>query len=127
MCVCLLLNVSPLPSPHIPSSIPCCHFGPSQFEKKDKNDRFLCKPNRCITQHLPLFTHIIQPHFLPINARPNRAHASIEGFCNKIHKSMLKQLKYAHVWGASAKHRPQKVGKEHALVDEDIVQIVKKV
>jgi uncharacterized protein len=32
----------------------------------------------------------------------------------------------ALVWGASAKHNPQKVGKEHQLADEDIVQIVKK-
>eukprot|EP00879_Flechtneria_rotunda_P011047 GHRR01011543.1.p1 GENE.GHRR01011543.1~~GHRR01011543.1.p1 ORF type:complete len:369 (+),score=86.70 GHRR01011543.1:1519-2625(+) len=57
----------------------------------------------------------------------HRQNASIEGFCNKIHKSMLKQLKYAHVWGSSVKHRPQKVGKDHVLHDEDIVQIVKKV
>lgn len=57
----------------------------------------------------------------------HRAHATIEGFCNKLHKTMLKQLKYAHVWGSSAKHRPQKVGKDHGLEDEDIVQIVKKV
>ena len=35
-------------------------------------------------------------------------------------------MKYAWVWGASVKHNPQKVGKEHVLVDEDIVQIVKK-
>jgi hypothetical protein len=53
------------------------------------------------------------------------AHALVlsQGFCNKIHKTLLKQLKYANVWGASAKHRPQKVGKEHGLVDEDIVQV----
>jgi ribosome-interacting GTPase 1 len=57
----------------------------------------------------------------------HRSNASIEGFCNKIHKTMLKQLKYAHVWGSSVKHRPQKVGKDHPLHDEDIVQIVKKV
>jgi ribosome-interacting GTPase 1 len=31
------------------------------------------------------------------------------------------------VWGLSVKHRPQKVGKEHILEDEDVVQIVKKV
>ena len=40
---------------------------------------------------------------------------------------MIKQFKYALVWGSSAKHRPQRVGKEHVLEDEDIVQIVKKV
>lgn len=32
----------------------------------------------------------------------------------------------AYVWGASVKHNPQKVGKEHILLDEDVVQIVKK-
>ena len=52
---------------------------------------------------------------------------TVEDFCNKLHKTMAKQLKYALVWGASAKHRPQKVGKEHVLQDEDIVQIVKKI
>jgi ribosome-interacting GTPase 1 len=31
------------------------------------------------------------------------------------------------VWGSSAKHNPQKVGKEHVLADEDVVQIIKKV
>ena len=30
------------------------------------------------------------------------------------------------MWGISAKHRPQRVGKEHVLDDEDVVQIVKK-
>jgi hypothetical protein len=52
-----------------------------------------------------------------------RSQATIEGFCNKIHKTLLKQLKYANVWGSSAKHRPQKVGKDHGLNDEDIVQV----
>ena len=33
----------------------------------------------------------------------------------------------AWVWGSSAKHQPQRCGKEHLLNDEDIVQIVKKV
>ena len=32
----------------------------------------------------------------------------------------------ALVWGSSVKHNPQKVGKEHILNDEDVVQIVKK-
>lgn len=31
------------------------------------------------------------------------------------------------VWGSSVKHQPQKVGIEHILNDEDVVQIVKKV
>ena len=32
----------------------------------------------------------------------------------------------ALVWGSSVKHQPQKVGKDHVLADEDVVQIVKK-
>jgi ribosome-interacting GTPase 1 len=31
------------------------------------------------------------------------------------------------VWGSSVKHQPQKVGLDHVLCDEDVVQIVKKV
>lgn len=53
--------------------------------------------------------------------------SSVEEFCNKIHKGILKQLKYAMVWGTSVKHRPQRVGKDHVLEDEDIVQLVKRV
>ncbi len=32
----------------------------------------------------------------------------------------------ASVWGSSVKHNPQRVGKEHILEDEDVVQIIKK-
>ncbi|XP_076892189.1 developmentally-regulated G-protein 3-like isoform X1 [Bidens hawaiensis] len=52
---------------------------------------------------------------------------TVEDFCFRIHKDMLKQFKYALVWGSSAKHKPQRVGKEHELEDEDVVQIIKKV
>lgn len=53
--------------------------------------------------------------------------SSVEAFCNRLHKAIIKQFKYALVWGTSAKYRAQKVGKEHILQDEDIVQIVKRV
>ncbi|KAJ7239621.1 hypothetical protein O6H91_Y440600, partial [Diphasiastrum complanatum] len=52
---------------------------------------------------------------------------TVEDFCLRIHKDMLKQFKYALVWGSSAKHKPQRVGKEHELDDEDVVQIIKKI
>ena len=52
---------------------------------------------------------------------------SVELFCNRIHKGLMKQFKYALVWGASAKHTPQRCGKDHVLEDEDVIQIVKKV
>jgi ribosome-interacting GTPase 1 len=34
-------------------------------------------------------------------------------------------MKHAYVWGTSAKHNPQIVGRDHVLDDEDVVQIVK--
>eukprot|EP00455_Lapot_gusevi_P028216 TRINITY_DN3000_c0_g1_i11.p1 TRINITY_DN3000_c0_g1~~TRINITY_DN3000_c0_g1_i11.p1 ORF type:complete len:218 (+),score=82.73 TRINITY_DN3000_c0_g1_i11:115-768(+) len=52
---------------------------------------------------------------------------TVEQFCVRIHKALLAQFKYAMVWGTSVKHNPQKVGKEHRLNDEDVVQIIKKI
>jgi len=52
---------------------------------------------------------------------------SIDDFCTKIHKSLAKEFKYALVWGSSVKYNPQRVGKDHVLNDEDVVQVVKKV
>ena len=51
---------------------------------------------------------------------------TVEDFCNKIHKGLIKQFKYSWVWGSSCKHQPQRVGKDHELADEDVVQIVKR-
>lgn len=51
---------------------------------------------------------------------------SVEDFCLRIHKQLLVDFKYALVWGYSVKHVPQKVGKDHILCDEDVVQIVKR-
>jgi uncharacterized protein len=50
----------------------------------------------------------------------------VEDLCNQIHRSLMEQFKYAWVWGSSVKHQPQKVGKDHLLHDEDVIQIVKK-
>jgi ribosome-interacting GTPase 1 len=55
-----------------------------------------------------------------------RQKSSIEDFCNKIHRSMIKDFRYAMVWGTSVKFNPQKVGRDHVLLDEDVVQIIKK-
>lgn len=55
-----------------------------------------------------------------------RSQSNVETFCNKLHKGIMKQFKYASVWGSSVKHNPQRVGKDHVLHDEDVVQIVKK-
>ncbi len=50
-----------------------------------------------------------------------RKKSTISNFCRKIHRDLASQLKYAYVWGSSVKHCPQKVGKDHQLLDEDIV------
>ena len=52
---------------------------------------------------------------------------TLEKFCSRIHKHLIQRFRYAWVWGSSVKHNPQKVGKEHKLDDEDVVQIVKKI
>lgn len=62
-----------------------------------------------------------QPVILP------RKFSRIEDFCNKIHRNMIKDFRYAMVWGSSVKFNPQKVGKDHVLEDEDVVQIIKKI
>ena len=75
-------------------------------------------PDLCVQGKLPDYN---DPVVLPRNRR------SVEDFCNRIHKGIMKQFKYALVWGTSVKHKPQKVGRDHVLDDEDIVQIVKKI
>mmetsp|Transcript_79969 Transcript_79969/g.248155 ORF Transcript_79969/g.248155 Transcript_79969/m.248155 type:complete len:377 (+) Transcript_79969:106-1236(+) len=52
---------------------------------------------------------------------------TVEEFCVRIHKSLLEQFRVALVWGASVKHNPQRCGKDHRLMDEDVVQIIKKI
>jgi ribosome-interacting GTPase 1 len=53
-----------------------------------------------------------------------RTGASIEDVCDQIHRTIKEQFKYALVWGASARHLPQRVGLGHIVYDEDVVSIV---
>lgn len=52
---------------------------------------------------------------------------SVENFCDRLHKQLIAQFKYAWVWGSSVRHQPQKVGREHILCDEDVIQIIKRI
>lgn len=52
--------------------------------------------------------------------------STITDLCNKLHRSLMPDFKSAIVWGQSVKFNPQKVGKDHQLFDEDVVQIIKK-
>ncbi|TVY29015.1 Ribosome-interacting GTPase [Lachnellula hyalina] len=53
-----------------------------------------------------------------------RNKSSIEDVCDQIHRSLKDTFKYALVWGASARHVPQRVGLGHVVADEDVVSIV---
>ena len=39
--------------------------------------------------------------------------------CDKIHRTLKTDFKYAWVWGSCVKHKPGRVGKGHVLQDED--------
>lgn len=53
-----------------------------------------------------------------------RSNSTIENVCDQIHRSLKDTFKYALVWGASARHIPQRVGLSHPVADEDVVYIV---
>ncbi|KAL8863420.1 MAG: hypothetical protein Q9178_000101 [Gyalolechia marmorata] len=55
-----------------------------------------------------------------------RNHSSIEDVCDQVHRTLKETFKYAMVWGASARHVPQRVGLSHVVADEDVVSIVAK-
>lgn len=52
-----------------------------------------------------------------------RSGSTVEDICRAIHKDMVEKFKYALVWGTSAKHMPQRVGLNHEVQDEDVVEI----
>jgi small GTP-binding protein len=53
-----------------------------------------------------------------------RNKSTIEDVCDQIHRTLKDTFKYALVWGASARHVPQRVGLGHIVADEDVVSIV---
>ncbi|KFK41688.1 hypothetical protein AALP_AA2G160000 [Arabis alpina] len=68
-----------------------------------------------------------QPDFdEPFVLSADRGGCTVEDFCNHVHRTLVKDMKYALVWGTSARHYPQNCGLIHRLEDEDVVQIVKK-
>lgn len=62
----------------------------------------------------------------PVVLSEDRGGTTVQHFCEMIHKSLLRDFKYALVWGTSTKHMPQRCGLSHQLEDEDVVQLVKK-
>lgn len=75
----------------------------------------------------------IRIYMRPKNGEPDyeeplitRNGSTILEVCNKIHRNMKDEFKYAMVWGKSVKFGGQKVGMNHRLLDEDVLTIVKK-
>ncbi len=75
----------------------------------------------------------IRIYMRPKNGEPDfkeplitRNGSTILEVCNKIHRSMKDDFRYAMVWGKSVKFGGQKVGVTHRLLDEDILTIVKR-
>ncbi len=51
--------------------------------------------------------------------------ATVGAVCDKLHRSMRRDFRYALVWGSSVKFGGQRVGISHTLHDEDVLTIVK--
>ena len=52
--------------------------------------------------------------------------SSVITICEKIHRDVKRNFRYAYVWGKSAKFNGQKVGKGHIVIDQDVVTIIQK-
>lgn len=50
--------------------------------------------------------------------------ASVLDVCNKVHRDLKNEFRYAQIWGKSVKFGGQKVGLEHRLWDEDVLTFI---
>jgi small GTP-binding protein len=55
-----------------------------------------------------------------------RRRTNVGEVCERLHRELKKNFRYALVWGKSAKYPGQRVGLEHILKEGDVVQIVKR-
>ncbi len=54
-----------------------------------------------------------------------RDKSTVLDVCNKLHRDLKKDFRYALVWGKSVKFGGQRVGINHVLQDEDVLTIIK--
>lgn len=53
-----------------------------------------------------------------------RGGATIADICDKVHRGMRDEFRYAQVWGKSVKFAGQRVGMTHRLMDQDVLTII---
>ncbi|HXZ90814.1 MAG TPA: GTP-binding protein [Candidatus Dormibacteraeota bacterium] len=75
---------------------------------------------------------LIKVYLKPRNGSPDfeepliiTAGSTISDVCNKIHRNVVGEAKYALVSGNSVRFSPQRVGMDHIVQDRDIVTIIK--
>eukprot|EP01017_Pseudomicrothorax_dubius_P026616 TRINITY_DN2988_c0_g1_i3.p1 TRINITY_DN2988_c0_g1~~TRINITY_DN2988_c0_g1_i3.p1 ORF type:complete len:102 (+),score=30.97 TRINITY_DN2988_c0_g1_i3:151-456(+) len=61
----------------------------------------------------------------PLILTSGRNGCTVRSCCEQIHRDLVKDFNYAVVWGRSCKFNPQRVGLNHILADEDVIQIYK--
>ncbi len=52
--------------------------------------------------------------------------SSVLDICNKVHRRIREDLRFAQIWGRSVKFGGQKVGITHRLMDEDVITLITK-
>jgi ribosome-interacting GTPase 1 len=52
--------------------------------------------------------------------------STVLDICNKVHRRIGDDLRYAQIWGKSVKFGGQKVGTTHKLMDEDVITLITK-
>jgi len=73
--------------------------------------------------------HLIKVYTKPVGKKVSKEPlimkqpVTVKKVCEKVHKNMVKNFRYARVWGSSAKFPGQKVGLNHKLHDKDVIQI----
>jgi small GTP-binding protein len=50
--------------------------------------------------------------------------SNVRDVCDKLHREMKKELRYAKLWGKNAKFGGQRVGLTHPLNDEDVLTLI---
>lgn len=63
---------------------------------------------------------------VPVVLSTERHGLTVEAACKSISRELLDVFNFALVWGRSTKYNPQRVGLNHVLADEDVLQVVPK-